>query len=161
MTDEIKKLQDILKKDPSNFQTRRELSILLADNGFNEEALSNLRYLRKYFPEDADIVYNMGIIYEKLKDLKNAERAYQKAVSISPQPDFYYNLGEVLVTLEKWDDAIEAFKEVLKSDTKDANCYFNLGICYLKKEEFKFAENSFLKAIEYNPNDLYAKNGTE
>ena len=51
MTDEIKNLQKLLKKDPSNFQARRELSILLADNGFNEEALSNLEFLTKYFPE--------------------------------------------------------------------------------------------------------------
>ena len=40
--------QDILKKDPSNFQARRELSILLANDGFNDEALSNLEYLIKY-----------------------------------------------------------------------------------------------------------------
>ena len=48
MQTEIEKLQTLLQKDPSNFQARRELSIMLADNGFNEEALSNLQYLTKY-----------------------------------------------------------------------------------------------------------------
>ena len=48
MENKIKKLQSVLKTDPSNFQARRELSILFADNGFNEEALSNLQYLVKY-----------------------------------------------------------------------------------------------------------------
>ena len=38
MEKEIEKLQELLKSDPSNFQARRELSILLAKNGFNEEA---------------------------------------------------------------------------------------------------------------------------
>ena len=33
---EIEKLQKTLQKDPSNFQARRELSILLAQNGFND-----------------------------------------------------------------------------------------------------------------------------
>ena len=60
MGNDIEILQEALQKDPSNFQARRELSILLANNGFNEEALSNLEYLTKYFPEDAEIWYNIG-----------------------------------------------------------------------------------------------------
>ncbi len=63
--DEIENLQETLQDDPSNFQARRELSILLADNGFNEEALSNLKYLEKYFPEDAELQYNIGILLRK------------------------------------------------------------------------------------------------
>ena len=62
MVKEIEKLQQILQEDPSNFQTRRELAILLANNGFNEEALSNLKYLTKYFKEDAELYYNLGIL---------------------------------------------------------------------------------------------------
>ena len=89
MENKIEKLQSILQEDPSNFQARRELSILLADNGFNEEALSNLQYLTKYFPEDAELHYNLGILYEKQKDFLNAKEEYQKAVKISPQEDFY------------------------------------------------------------------------
>lgn len=156
MEKEIEKLQKILKKDPSNFQTRRELAILLADNGFLEEALSNLQYLTKYFPEDAELQYNIGILYEKLKDLSKAKEAYQNAIKLDPQEDFYYNLGEVLVSLEDWDEAINAFRTVLKTDSKDGNCYFNLGLCYLNKEETNLATDYFQQAINLNPNDLFA-----
>lgn len=157
MEDKIKNLQEILQSDPSNFQARRELSILLADNGFNEEALSNLKYLEKYFPEDAELQYNLGILYEKLKDFENAKKTYQKAIELSPQEDFYYNLGEVLVSLKEWDEAINAFKQVLKTDTKDGNCYFNLGLCYLNKDEKNLATDNFQKAIELNPQDIFAQ----
>ena len=58
MENDIETLQHILKEDPSNFQARRELSILLVNNGFNEEAETNLEYLCKYFPEDAELFYN-------------------------------------------------------------------------------------------------------
>ncbi len=145
--EEIENLQEVLQNDPSNFQARRELSILLADNGFNEEALSNLKYLEKFFPEDAELQYNIAILYEKTKDFDNAKTAYQKAISIDPQDDFYYNLGEVLVSLKEWDDAIEAFKTVLKTDPNDGNCYFNLGLCYLNKDEKNIAADNFQKAI--------------
>lgn len=156
MENEIEKLQNLLKEDPSNFQARRELSILLADNGFNEEALSNMQYLEKYFPDDAELQYNLGILYEKLKNFTSAKKCYQKAIKISPQDDFYYNLGEVLIELQEWDEAIKAFNTVLKNDPKDGNCYFNIGLCYFKKEENNLATDNFQKAIELNPNDVYA-----
>lgn len=156
MGNDIENLQNILKNDPSNFQARRELSILLADNGFNEEALSNMQYLEKYFPEDAELEYNLGILYEKLKDFDNARKSYEKAIKISPQEDFYYNLGEVLVELKEWDKALNAFNTVLKSDPKDGNCYFNIGLCYFKKDEINRAMDNFQKAVELNPKDVYA-----
>lgn len=156
MANEIEKLQSLLQEDPSNFQARRELSILLAKDGFNEEALSNLKYLIKYFPEDAEIYYNIGILHEKLKEFENAEQAYKSAIDISPQEDFYYNLGEVLVSLEKWDEAIDVFKKVLQTDSNDGNCYFNLGLCYLNKEETNLAIDSFQQAINLNPQDIFA-----
>ena len=148
MDDKIESLQDILKEDPSNFQARRELSILLVNQGFNEEAEGNLRYLIRYFPDDAELYYNLGIVYEKLKDFQKAEAAYKKALAISPQEDFYYNLGEVLVELKEWDEAIECFRKVLQTDLKDGNCYFNLGVCYFNKDEKNMALDNFQKAVE-------------
>lgn len=156
MSTAIEKLQELIKNDPSNFQARRELAVILANNGFNEEALANLEFLRKYFPEDADLLYNIGIIYEKLKDYKSAKKAYEEAVKISPQADFLYNMGEVMVSLEEWDEAIGVFKEVLKTDPDDGNCYFNLGLCCYKKEELNIAADYFQKAIALNSKDLYA-----
>ena len=156
MGTEIENLQQLLKDDPSNFQARRELAVILADNGFNEEALVNIEYLIKYFPEDADLYYNLGILYEKTKNPQKAKEAYEKAVELSPQDDFYYNLGEVLVELEDWDNAINAFKNVLKNDPNDSNCYFNLGLCYYHKDETKMASDNFQRAIELNPDDFYA-----
>ena len=156
METEIEILQKLLKEDPSNFQARRELSIMLAKNGFNEEALSNLQYLSKYFPEDAEIHYNLGILYEKTKDFEKAKASYKKAIEISPQEDFIYNLGEVLVELKEWDAAIEVFNDVLKADPNDGNCYFNIGICYLNKDETNLATDFFQKAVQLNPKDIFA-----
>ena len=136
MDNDIEALQNILKNDPSNFQARRELSILLVNNGFNEEAEGNLRYLIKYFPDDAELYYNLGIVYEKLKNFEKARDCYQKAVELSPQEDFYYNLGDVLVELKEWDDAILAFRKVLETDPNDGNSYFNLGlVIFIKKKK--------------------------
>jgi len=156
MGNEVETLQQLLKEDPSNFQARRELALILADNGFNEEALTNLLYLKKYFPDDAELLYNIGILFEKQKKFEEAEQVYERAVELSPQADFNYNLGEVYVERQKWDNAIDCFKKVLSEDTNDGNSYFNLGLCYMKKEEINMAIDNFQKAIEINPDDIYA-----
>lgn len=156
MNTQIEKLQTLLCEDQNNFQARRELAIILADNGFNEEALNNLLYLNKYFPDDAELLYNTGILYEKLKNFSEAKNVYEKAIALSPQEDFYYNLGEVLVELKEWDNAIEMFENVLKTDSNDGNCFFNIGFCYFKKDELKLAVDNLQKATQLNPDDMYA-----
>ena len=63
--DKIQELQEILQNDAENFQVRRELAVILLDNGFTKEALQHFIWLTKYFQDDAKLFYNIGITYEK------------------------------------------------------------------------------------------------
>ena len=72
--DKIEELQEILKENATDFQTRRQLAILLLDSGFAQEALQHFLYLKNIFKEDSGIYYNLGIVYEKLKQFPNAEK---------------------------------------------------------------------------------------
>ena len=65
----IKELNDELEKNPSDFKIRRELAVELMENGYNEEALKQLFYLLKRFPEDSRLHYNAGIVLENLKKI--------------------------------------------------------------------------------------------
>ena len=78
--EKIEQLQTQLKNDPSNFQARRKLAMLLLDNGYKEEALAHFLHLAEIFKEDNELFYNIGIVYEKMKDLNNAEKYYKKAI---------------------------------------------------------------------------------
>lgn len=53
--DKIQELQEILQEDSENFQARRELAVLLLDNGFTKEALQHFLWLTKYFSEDSKL----------------------------------------------------------------------------------------------------------
>ena len=156
MAEEIEDLQAILREDPYNFQARRTLSIALLDAGFNEEAKKNLLYLIRSFPDNAELLYNLGIAYEKLKQFEKAENAYIRAIEISPETDFFYNLGITFIEEEKYEEAIPVFKKVLEAEPDDSNSYFNLGLCYFKTREFDSALENFQKTIELNDSDLYA-----
>lgn len=132
MVEGIEELQQILRDDPYNFQARRSLSIALLDAGFNEEAKKNLLYLVRTFPDNAELLYNLGIAYEKLKQYEKAENAYIRAIELSPETDFFYNLGITFVEEEKYDMAIPVFLKVVEVEPEDSNTLFNLGLCYFK-----------------------------
>ncbi len=155
--DKIEKLQSTLRNDPSNFQARRQLAMLLLDNGYKEEALAHFLHLAEIFKEDSELYCGIGIVYEKLKDLNNAEKAYLKAIEFAPEDvDAYYNLGLVYTDKGKYDKAVDCFETVLDSDNEDSNTYFNIAICYFKQEKFDSAKYYFERTIELNPEDLYA-----
>ena len=125
--DRIQDLQDTLTQDEQNFQARRELAVLLLDNGYTKEALQHLLYLKEYFSDDSGIYYNLGIVYEKIKQYNKATDAYQTAIKLAPnEADAYFNLGLVYIEQKKYDEGIECFQHVLEIDENDSNSYFSL-----------------------------------
>ena len=149
--DRIQDLQEAVTEDPKNFQARRELAVLLLDCGFPEEALKHFAYLKDFFPQDSGIYYNLGIVFEKLKQYPKAVVAYKKAMELSPEEtDACYNLGLVYIELKEYDEGIECFKKVLEKDTQDSNSYFSLGICYFKKGDLIDAMINFQNTIDIN-----------
>lgn len=155
--DKIEELQNIIKEDSTNFQARRKLAVLLMDSGFNEEALGQLLYLSRNFSNDDGIFYNLGIVYEKLKNFEKAKEAYLKSLEISPHSmDSIYNLGLVYTELKEYDKAIKCFKKILKEDEEDSNSYFNLGLIYFKTKDYIKAMENFQTTIDLNDEDIYA-----
>ncbi len=107
-------LQTTIKLNPKNFQARRELIMLCLDLGYEKAALSHIKYLLEIFPNDADLYFNTGICWEKLKNLDNALIAYKKAVEIKPEePDFLYNLAIVYEALGDIESAMDCLKKVI------------------------------------------------
>ena len=82
--DKIEELQHVLKNDQSNFQARRQLAVLLLDSGYSEESLAHFLYLSQIFEQDSGIFYNLGIVYEKLKNFEKAKESYLKAIKLAP-----------------------------------------------------------------------------
>ena len=155
--DKIEELQSLIKEDPQDYRLRRQLAVLLMDCGYNEEALKHLLYLSKKFTDDEGIYYNLGIVYEKLKNFQSAKDSYLKAVELNPKYyDAVYNLGLVYTELREFDSAISCFNRILSVDPEDSNTYFNLGLVYFKQKDFINAIDNFQKTIDINDDDLYA-----
>ncbi len=101
----------------------------------------------KYADEDDAAAYNIGYIYKTLiKDYKEAEYWYKKALSIKIDSETIISLGIIFEDIKKYDKAIFFYKSAYLSGNKDA--IFNLGLLYKNLKEYKKAEIWYKKAIE-------------
>ena len=66
------------------------------------------------YPPEALTTFVEGVIADKQGDLDTAVRRYNDANRMSPQPNTYWNLGELYRRMERPDRAIEAYEKYLE-----------------------------------------------
>nr|WP_321933390.1 tetratricopeptide repeat protein [Paraburkholderia sp. J8-2] len=97
--------------------------------------------------------YDLG---EQLRtsDVNGAERAYKKAIELSPQPFYaaYVDLGALLCEREaRCEDALHVFDKALAHFPDDAVLHFNRAIAFEEMGRFEDAERSYQRCLELDP----------
>jgi tetratricopeptide (TPR) repeat protein len=97
--------------------------------------------------------YDLG---EQLRtsDVQGAERAYRKAIELSPQPYYaaYVDLGALLCELEaRCQDALHVFEAALSHFPEDAVLHFNRAVAFEEVGRLEDAERSYEKCLEFDP----------
>jgi tetratricopeptide (TPR) repeat protein len=111
----------------------------------------------------AVIHYNMGNILLKKGSLASAIKNYIYALNF--MPELVEARGNLAIALERSGDSDAALKEMLKLEKSGSKKVFkNIAILYLKKNNFRKANNFFQKALketEMDPELLYFSAVTE
>ncbi|MBY9010241.1 MAG: tetratricopeptide repeat protein [Candidatus Lokiarchaeota archaeon] len=68
----------------------------------------------------------------------------------------YYNLGISYFNLERFGDALEAYKTAINFNPNYKHVYYNLGLLYESTRDFQKAVEAYRKALEIDPNYIYA-----
>lgn len=58
----------------------------------------------------------------------------------------YFDLGDTYFESERWDNAIEQYKNILQLDPKSYRAYFNIGAAYLNKGKYEEAFKAYKNA---------------
>ncbi|MES2728418.1 MAG: response regulator [Bacteroidota bacterium] len=104
-------------------------------------------------------VNNIGLVYYAMDNYKLAEKfllmAYKLAISIKSELSLMeYNLATLYLAQKKFALALEKYKKVLVDDLQSGNqkniaeCYNNIGACYLGLNDLKSAEAFLSKGFE-------------
>jgi len=101
------------------------------------------------------------------KDPKSALEHYKDAEKYAPDEKqkgmLDFNKGDAHYLLGNYDVALDKFKSSISSENPDIQkkAMFNMGNSYLKQKKYKEAAESFIKALEIDPNYEKAKKNLE
>jgi len=76
------------------------------------------------------------------------------ALALRPESPFLWNFaGNQYFGRQDYDEAIEAYRECLRHDSKMAHAHFGLGAALAAKKELEAAEKAYRDAIQLDPSD--------
>ncbi len=157
-----------IKLNPEHFGTYVGLGNSLAKLGQLDEAIAAFRHASELEPEADWIQYRLGEVLQQRTqvDLEGAIVSYRRAIELNPddvqayrslleiQPDnveIWLKLGEALVKLEQWEEAINTYRRAIALNPKEALIHYELGEVLEKNGHQEDAISSYRRAIEIDP----------
>lgn len=109
-------LQDFADKPGASASVLNESARIALSEGQYKRALATAKNATQLYPDNGDAWNVLGLSYDALDKLKDAEPAYRKALELNPKDkaSVYNNLALNLTLQEKLDQALPMIEEALK-----------------------------------------------
>lgn len=112
---------DLQKLPPESLDKKTYLIVINTlgtvyyQTGYYNNARKQFLYIIKMDPNYYQAYYNIGLVNEKLKEIKLASESFKKATELKPDfADAYYHVGILSLILNEKDEALTAFKKVIE-----------------------------------------------
>lgn len=144
---------EILKKHPDD-------PMVLSNIGWyyyaKQDTANTILYFEKTLAREfgtTDIHKALGDIYFDKKNYAKTIENYEKAIQRKPDEtkSLYWMLATAYYYTNATDKSIDYANKALNEDSKNANAYNVLGLCYNRLDNLPEAEKNYLKAIEAQP----------
>lgn len=151
--------EEILQRAYERSGQKSEIIFLLGNLqlrlGRYDKAITYYKMLDgKKIPE---VHYNMGIAYFHKNNIGLAERQLRLTMEYDPRfPKINESLGELLIKRRAYGEATTYLKRGLRSEPYSSVNHYLLGVAYAHLFEWKKALESFVTAIEMDPNEVSA-----
>ena len=106
--------------------------------------------------EEIDALWEQALNLHKLSRYDEAQKLYEKLLTIQPHEHAYYNLGTIFQKEEKLEEAIEMYEKAIALHLNHANVYYNLGIIFKTQNRLQDAATLYEKAIALSPDHANA-----
>lgn len=159
---------DLYKHDiaiSDNYLLQEELALQFVREGKFKEALIPAKKSVAYFPTDLNL-YNLGYIYERMGNIKQAKQEYMKAMQAKnflPWKHRHYlavytRLGNILVTQDEPEYAKKFLTDALQDYPDSARLWFLLALTEYKLQHQDAAISFAEKAVRLAPDDPIMNN---
>ena len=128
--------------------------------GQTEKALQMLTHMEKLDPNDAGVLFDIGVRYYNMEKYDEAAQYFDKVLKIKPDDvNALNNKGLALFNAGKLDEAEKIFVELVKKKPDVADYWSALAVTWAKMEKGKKATTAFdiQKALEAGDKDKAKK----
>lgn len=118
----------ILSRNPNHVEAMHMRGVLKLQDDKHEYAMQLLNKAGSLSPENAQICFHQGELYQSLADYKHAEVYFRKALTLGlDEADVYYMLGNALFDQSLFREAVDNYKAALERSPNDSDCRLNLA----------------------------------
>jgi tetratricopeptide (TPR) repeat protein len=155
-------LQMATLRFPEDREFKRMLGDALFQSGKAGEALDLYRSMLKMDSSDYEAWYEMGLLYEQMKDTVNAIRSLEKSYAIQPLDTYALELAHIYAE-NRNPKALKICDQIIRRDSSGqwADPYFIKGIYYANKQLYGPAILQFDSCIlrDWKFTDAYIEKG--
>ncbi len=137
---------------------KAEYHYTLGVSSLNEEnptgALKEFLEAEKYDDDDAEIQAGLAQAYWLKRAHELSETHFLKAIALSDNdPKYYNNLAALYLTMERYDEAITAFRAAADNLLFDRPelAWTGIGLANFQMQDYAAAQRAYEKAMDLNP----------
>jgi tetratricopeptide (TPR) repeat protein len=137
-----------LQKNPGAADVHNNLGIALMRQGKTEPAIAEFRAALEAEPNSATSHRNLADALATTKKYDEAVTHFRRAAELDPSGAAHYDLGSLLLELDRPEAAIAEFRAALKAMPNSAEAHNNLGIALGMRGDLDAAIEQFEQALK-------------
>jgi serine/threonine protein kinase len=149
-------LNQAIKLDPTFADPYHNVALLCQRTNDLDCVLKNSRQVLKFNPNHWQTYYNLGVLYEDLGNLSEAEKYYQQSITTSKRTSVLpiNNLARLNILTQRYGQAIALVQEGLQKTqvpTEQSILNKNLGWAYFSQGKYNEAITALTTARDLDP----------
>jgi tetratricopeptide (TPR) repeat protein len=136
---------------PGDFAAHNNYANLLFRRGDTQTALEEYKKAVALDPNAVQPSVNVGKIYAATGRPDLGIKEIETFLARNPHPEAYKSLGEIYISENKIDMALQAYKKALALSPEDVGILSDLGTLTAATGDFKLSENYLQRALLINP----------
>ncbi len=149
------------KLEPSNPVLATELGKAYFNNGQTEEAILSLKQALDLKSDYSEAGFSLAKAYVRQGEDEQALKILEEITGRYNDTTVYYEQGRIYFNQQKYDQAINKFKQVISISPNYANALYSLGLALEETGNNEEALEYYKKVLELNPENTEVKERTE
>ncbi len=153
----LKNIDKGIKLNPNSMNLYLIKSKLLYSAGKTDRAIINFKKMIDTFPDEIVPYFELGSLYYKIKDLKNAEKYFNRALGLKADNNYQYkifaNLSAIYYEKKEYKKALEYINKAFILNSRDSLISYNCGLINSKMGQHHKAKEFFHQALRMPGDD--------